>query len=96
MAAMSVGCRRGRRERLSPPHAARAGRRDVSTVLTSELAYTVEIERIRTRVGDSDGLTRIAIRTTTVFRSEGGTWKVTHRHGDPITSMRPAESVLQS
>jgi ketosteroid isomerase-like protein len=68
----------------------------ISTVITPELAYTVEIERIRTRVGGSNELTLIAIRATTVFRREGGTWKVTHRHGDPITSMRPAESVLQS
>jgi ketosteroid isomerase-like protein len=69
---------------------------NVSTVITSELAYTVEIERSRTRVGGSAELTRIAIRATTVFRREDGIWKVTHRHGDPITSMRPAESVLQS
>ena len=47
-------------------------------------------------VGASEELTPIAIRATTVFRRENGTWKVTHRHGDPITSMRPAESVLQS
>ncbi len=69
---------------------------NISTVITPELAYTVEIERIRTRVGGSDELTPIAIRATTVFRREDGTWKVTHRHGDPITSMRPAESVLQN
>jgi ketosteroid isomerase-like protein len=69
---------------------------NISTVVTRELAYTVEIERIRTRVGGSHELTAIAIRATTVFRREDGTWKVTHRHGDPITSMRPAESLLQS
>ena len=69
---------------------------NISTVVTTELAYTVEIERIRTRVGGSDELIPIAIRATTVFRREDGKWKVTHRHGDPITSMRPAESVLPS
>ena len=69
---------------------------NISTVITRELAYTVELERIRTRVGGSDELTPIAIRATTVFRLEDGTWKVTHRHGDPITPMRPAESVLRS
>jgi ketosteroid isomerase-like protein len=68
----------------------------ISTVITQELAYTVEIERFRTRVGGSEELTSIAVRATTVFRREDGTWKVTHRHGDPITSMRPAESVLNS
>ena len=69
---------------------------NISTVVTRELAYTVETERIRTRVGSSNELTAIAIRATTVFRREDGTWKVTHRHGDTITSMRPAESLLQS
>jgi ketosteroid isomerase-like protein len=69
---------------------------NVSTVITPELAYTLEIERIRTRVGGSDDLSQVAIRTTTVFRREDGVWKVTHRHADPITSMRPAESVLQN
>jgi ketosteroid isomerase-like protein len=68
----------------------------VSTVVTAELAYTVEIERVRTRVGGSDELTSVALRATTVFRRENGRWRVTHRHGDPITSMRAAESVLQS
>ena len=69
---------------------------NVATVITPELAYTVEIERIRTRVGESNELNSIAIRATTVFRREDGTGKVTHRHGDAITSMRPADSVLQS
>jgi ketosteroid isomerase-like protein len=69
---------------------------NISTVVTAELAYTVEIERVRTRVGGSDELTPIAIRATTVFRRENGTWKVTHRHGDAVTSMRPAESVRES
>ena len=69
---------------------------NISTVIASELAYTVEIERVRTRVGASDDLAPIAIRATTVFRRENGTWRVTHRHGDAITSMRPAHSVLQS
>ena len=47
-------------------------------------------------MGGSDELTPVAIRATTVFRLEDGEWKVTHRHGDAITSMQPAESVLQS
>ena len=69
---------------------------NISTVVTPELAYTGEIERVRARVGVSDELTVIAIRATTVYRREEGKWKVTHRHGDPITSMRPAGSAAQN
>ena len=67
---------------------------NIVTVIAPELAYTVEVERIWTRVGGSAEFAQIAIRATTVFRREDGDWKVTHRHGDPITSMAPAESVL--
>ena len=66
----------------------------VSTVITPELAYTVEIESYRARVGGAADMTPVAVRVTTVFRREDGVWKVTHRHGDPITSPRPAESVI--
>ena len=69
---------------------------NVATVITSELAYTVEIESYRTRVGGSAELTPVSVRVTTVFRREDGAWKVTHRHADPITTPRPAESVIGS
>jgi ketosteroid isomerase-like protein len=72
------------------------GFENVTTVLTPDLAYTVEIERYRARVGGAKEMTPVALRVTTVFRREDGSWKVTHRHGDPITSPRPAESVIQS
>jgi ketosteroid isomerase-like protein len=38
----------------------------------------------------------VSVRVTTVFRREDATWKVVHRHADPITMQRPAESVLDS
>ena len=71
------------------------GFENVSTVVTSDLAYTVEIERYRARVGGAVDLTPVAIRVTTVFRREDNAWKVVHRHADPITTTRPAESVVQ-
>lgn len=71
------------------------GFENVSTVLTSDLAYTVEIERFRARVGGAKEMTPVSLRVTTVFRREDGAWKVVHRHGDSITTPRPAESVVQ-
>ena len=65
----------------------------VEKYVTPELAYLVRIERAK--VGRSEELAPIALRVTSIFRPEEGTWKVVHRHADPITTARPAESVLQ-
>lgn len=64
--------------------------------VTPDLAYILEIEHFETKVGGSDELSRVALRVTSVFRREGGNWKIVHRHADPITALRPAESVVQS
>ncbi|MDQ4027229.1 MAG: nuclear transport factor 2 family protein [Actinomycetota bacterium] len=69
---------------------------NVSTGIGSDLAYTVEIESYRARVGEADEITPVSVRVTTVFRLEDGMWKVVHRHADPITAPRPAESVIQT
>ena len=68
----------------------------ISKYVTSELAYIVEIERGEAKVGGSEEMTPWALRATMIFRPEDGTWKVVHRHADPITSAQPAESVIQS
>jgi ketosteroid isomerase-like protein len=62
---------------------------------TPELAYIVEVERYRAKVGGNDDLTPVALRVTSIFRPEDGTWRVVHRHADPITTARPAESVIE-
>jgi ketosteroid isomerase-like protein len=67
----------------------------VAKYATPELAYVVQIERAKAKVGGSEDITPYALRTTMIFRLEGGEWKVVHRHADPITTERPAESVLQ-
>ncbi len=69
---------------------------NVSTVVTSELAYTLEIERYRARVGGGAEVAAVAVRVTTAFRREDGMWKVVHRHADPITTPRRPESVIQT
>lgn len=72
------------------------GFENIATVIAPELAYTVEIESYRARVGGGDERLPVSVRVTTVFRREDGVWRVTHRHADPITTARPAESVLQT
>jgi ketosteroid isomerase-like protein len=67
---------------------------NLSTVVTPELAYLVEIERLRAKVGGRAEASNLALRVTTILRPEQGAWRIVHRHADPITTSRPAESVL--
>lgn len=69
--------------------------KNVSTYVTPELAYVVEVERFVVKIGGSGQATPVALRTTSIFRPEGGVWKILHRHADPITAARPPESVIQ-
>lgn len=62
---------------------------------TVDLAYTVEIERCRSKVGGAGDLTEFSLRVTTIYRKEDGRWRIVHRHADPITSPRPADSLTQ-
>src|SRR5918995_1030731 len=67
----------------------------VAKHVTAELAYVVEIERPKAKIGGSEDITPFALRVTMIFRPEEGTWKIVHRHADPITTPQPAESVIQ-
>ena len=69
---------------------------NLSTVISPDLAYTVEIESYWARVGGSEELVQVSLRVTSIFRREDGVWKVVHRHADPITSKRPPASVIQA
>src|SRR5918911_3433699 len=71
------------------------GFENLAKYTTAELAYIVEIERCQAKVGGREDLTPVALRVTSIFRPEEGTWKVVHRHADPITTPQPAESVIQ-
>jgi ketosteroid isomerase-like protein len=62
---------------------------------TPECAYVVEIERGEAKIGGREDITPWALRVTMIFRPEDGTWKIVHRHADPITTPRPVESLLQ-
>jgi ketosteroid isomerase-like protein len=64
-------------------------------VVGGELACIVELEEWNAKVGGREEVTPFTLRVTTLFRAEGGGWKVVHRHADPITTAQPAESVIQ-
>ena len=68
----------------------------VSKHVTSDLAYLVQVERCRAKVGGRAEATPVALRVTSIFRPEEGIWKLVHRHADPITAFQPAESVIQA
>jgi ketosteroid isomerase-like protein len=67
----------------------------VEKYVTPELAYDVWVERSKAKVGGSEDIAPFDLRVTMIFRPEEGTWKVVHRHADPITTPQPIESVLQ-
>jgi ketosteroid isomerase-like protein len=67
----------------------------VAKYVTPEFAYVLLIERDKVKVGGSEDTAPSALRVTMIFRLEDGTWKVVHRHADPITTPQPAESVIQ-
>ena len=67
----------------------------ISSVVTGDLAYTVQNEHATVLLGDSTERTGTSLRVTTVFRREADGWKVVHRHADPITRPRPPESIVQ-
>ena len=66
----------------------------VAKYVTPKLAYIVQIERVKAKVGAREDITPFALRTTMILRPEDGEWKVVHRHADPITTAQPAESVI--
>jgi ketosteroid isomerase-like protein len=71
------------------------GFENVAKYVTAELAYVVQLERAQAKIGGGEDIVPIVLRATMIFRPEEGTWKVVHRHADPITTPQPAESVIQ-
>jgi ketosteroid isomerase-like protein len=67
----------------------------VAKYVTPELAYIVEVERFKAKLGGSQDIAPFALRVTTIFRPEDGVWKGVHRHADSLTTAQPIESVIQ-
>lgn len=62
----------------------------VAAGASGDLAYTVAFEHTTASVSGSPPLP-YTLRATTVFRREGGKWKVVHRHADPVASENATE-----
>jgi ketosteroid isomerase-like protein len=68
----------------------------ISSNVSGELAYTVAIERSESLVIGQDAPAPIVLRVTHIFRNEGGSWKLVHRHADPILDITRPDEVLQN
>jgi ketosteroid isomerase-like protein len=65
---------------------------DIQTVAeykTSDLVTNFEIERWKSRVSGREDVAFFELRATNPFRREDGTWKLVHRHADPIATTHP-------
>ncbi len=67
----------------------------VSQFVGADVAYTVEIERFKAKVGGQRETSDLALRVTCVYRREEDGWRLVHRHADPRVERQAAESVLQ-
>lgn len=72
------------------------GFEEVSRYSTPDLGYVVQIERTEARLPGSEDMAPIALRVTMIFRREGDTWKIAHRHADPITTPRPVSTAIET
>lgn len=72
------------------------GFEEVSRYSTPDLGYVVQLERTQARLHSSDDMVPFALRVTMIFRREGETWKVVHRHADPITTARPISTLRET
>ena len=57
---------------------------NVTTVVSSELAYTTDIETFEARMEGMEQPTRWANRVTHIFRLEDGEWRLVHRHANRL------------
>lgn len=67
----------------------------IVTHVAPDFAYIVEVERLSTKLDGAKTISPYSLRVTTIFLPEDGTWKIVHRHADPITSVRPWNSVVE-
>lgn len=69
---------------------------DLSSYATADLGYVFYLERAEVRLAGSDGMVPSTLRVTLILRREEDTWKVAHRHADPITAARSISTIIDT
>ena len=64
--------------------------------VTSDLAVFLDIEHWQGKLGGADEISQFDLRVTSVYRPEGDTWALVHRHADPVITPRPPGAVLHN
>lgn len=62
--------------------------------VTSDLACTIQIERMRVRLTGMDAPVAISLRVTHLYGREETGWTLLHRHADHLTAIQPTEAVV--
>ena len=62
----------------------------ISTVVTAELGYVVQLERVRFTVPGQSKRSLLELRVTMIARREPEGWRIVHRHGDSQMTKQPA------
>jgi ketosteroid isomerase-like protein len=63
--------------------------------VTTDLAGFLDIEHWQAKVGGGDKISSFVLRVTSIYRLEGDTWALVHRHADPITTPQAPDAVLR-
>ena len=61
----------------------------ISTVVTAELGYVVQLERVRFTVPGQSTRSLLELRVTMIARREPEGWRIVHRHGDSQMTKQP-------
>ncbi|HUP93785.1 MAG TPA: nuclear transport factor 2 family protein [Burkholderiales bacterium] len=69
---------------------------NVTTVVSSELAYTTDIETFEARMEGMDQPTRWSNRVTHIFRLEDDEWRLVHRHANRLEGQYAPSTRLQA
>jgi hypothetical protein len=62
------------------------GLENIANYAGADLATILELERWQAKVGERVETTPFVLRVTSTFRREGDSWKLVHRHADPIAT----------